>query len=166
MFGSSWDSGPDKASRACCETARGLRADARIVVPGGSRARREGRATVPTTTAPPRESLVEAVATIEAAGDVFYELLGADDAIAEHFATIARRLRVELLDGPTEDEWTEDHPLVVEIMARSSEIEADALEARFSGAYDRIPTLRARAADYREQGTVDLNFHTGERMDP
>jgi hypothetical protein len=41
MFGTSWDSGPDNASRACCETARGLQASARIAVPGGLRAERK-----------------------------------------------------------------------------------------------------------------------------
>ena len=125
----------------------------------------EGGMPTATTTAPPHEVLVEAVAAVDAAAGVFYELLGADDATATYYEGIARRLRVELLGGPTEDEWTEDHPLIVEIMARSAEIEADALEQGFSGTIDRVSVLRARATDYREQGTTDIMFWTGERVD-
>lgn len=46
---------------------------------------------MPTTTAPPREALVEAVATVDAASRVFRELLGADDATAAFFEAIAMR---------------------------------------------------------------------------
>jgi hypothetical protein len=117
---------------------------------------------VTTTTAPTREVLVEAVAAVDAAASVLRELVGDEDEHAEFFDELARRLKVEVLAGPPNDEWTPDHPVVVEVEARSNELEADALE-RGRGALDRVPVLRARAADYREQGTTDIMFWTGER---
>jgi hypothetical protein len=115
---------------------------------------------VATVTAPSRESLVEAVAAVEAAAGTMFQLLGAEHPAAELFDNLARELRADVLGGPPESEWTPDHPVVVEITARASEIEADALEA--ASANERVALLRLRAADYREQGTVNLMFSTGE----
>ena len=117
-----------------------------------------------TTTAPPREGLIEAVAAVDAASGVLRELLGDDTPAAEFFEELAARLRTDVLGGPTDDEWTEDNSLVVELTARSNELEADALELGQS-ATDRVAVLRSRAADYREHGTIDFMFWTGEKVD-
>jgi hypothetical protein len=122
---------------------------------------REGRPIVATVTAPSRESLVEAVAAVQAAAGTMHQLLGVDHPAAEHFELLASEIRANVL-GPPEDEWKPDHPTVVEIVARADEIEADALEV--SSVNKRVALLRLRAADYREKGTTDLDFHTGEPM--
>ena len=116
-----------------------------------------------TMTAPPRERIVEAVAALDAAGMTLFQILGADHPAGEHFIEKSVQLRVDPLGGPTEEDWEPSDPTVVAVEARSNEIEADALELISHN--ERIVLLRERAADYREQGTTMLNFHTGEKVE-
>jgi len=99
----------------------------------------------------PREAVIEAIATIEAAGNTLSVLVGPDS--GERLNRAAWDLAERLLDYKT---FGEDDPVEVEITARASEIEADVLEDNaFEG---RIATLRAMAPRYREHGTVGLMF--------
>jgi hypothetical protein len=117
-----------------------------------------------TVTQPPlREALVEAVAAIDAAGMTLFQVLGDDHLAGQFLIDMASRFQVELLDGPTEDEWTPSDPTVVAVNARANEIEADLLEAISRD--ERIGLLRERAEDYRRMGTTSINFLTGEVME-
>lgn len=127
--------------------------------------------TTATTLAPTREQLIEAIAALRAARDTFHVLLEPDSAAGEFFGEIAHRLQdeffgeehVECSEG---DEWMCD-PVEVELHARETEIEADALEyvQQYQALGDRIRTLRAMAPRYRELETIDLQFSTIMRCD-
>jgi hypothetical protein len=91
-----------------------------------------------------RDHLFDLIAALDAAGDVFYELNGADHPAGAFFSSEAWRLLAATLGGgpAVDDDWETD-PNVVEIYARSSIMEAEALSrCAFEG---RIATLRAMA---------------------
>lgn len=118
---------------------------------------------IPETVTVARDDLIDLVAALHATQDVFCVLNGADHPAGEYFGSEAWRLKVATLGGgPTEtggDEW-ETEPAVVEIYARSSVMEAEALSrCAFEG---RISTLRAMADRYRVKGTVEVPFELVE----
>jgi hypothetical protein len=103
-----------------------------------------------------RQRAIEAFATIDAAGAVIDHIVGPDT--GEDFHSKAHELAAAAFGLPwplAGGDWMTNAGMV-EMHARSAEIEADALENW--DATDRIATLRAMAPRYRERGTVDLTF--------
>ncbi len=107
-----------------------------------------------TAPAPTREQLIEVFAALHAAGDTLRDLH--EEGAGEFFQEIVDRLQGEFFGKAEGDGWMRE-PLEVELKARASELEADALEQAAPLA-ERISTLRQMAPRYRELGTIDIMF--------
>jgi hypothetical protein len=113
----------------------------------------------------PRETAIELLAALDAAGALFEPEIIGDDDIADYFGRLRERLTIEVFGPYSEGEdalWQSD-PHIVEINARSSELQADVLDRTPAGWISpltigeqvaRVARLREYAAEIREQGTI------------
>lgn len=120
----------------------------------------------------PRETAVEMLAAIDAA-QALWNLADGEE-IDMFFGELRERLMIEVFGRYSSDEddsWQRDAH-VVEINARSNEIEADALELSPAGwsfemTIDEhaalVARLREHAEEMREQGTINVPFEKEER---
>lgn len=115
---------------------------------------------MPSTTTPElvsvdQELVVEALALVFAAADVFNVRAGRQDTpLGEFFAKEAADLQMQLFGSTAGADGTD--PVEVEVQARANHLIADALEASVENGL--IRAYRKHAADMREAGTVNVPF--------
>lgn len=101
-----------------------------------------------------REILLEALATIDAVGDVLISLTGAntETPLSELFSQKAWELKYRAFGpGPGPEEYESD-PVIVELYARSHELTAEALA--LASVDDRAVRYKRAAAQIRKAGSI------------